>query len=121
MRIAWAIYDFVAAFAQQAPEAMQKALTKLQGYCGKALRYHISPRGKLFFRLLKLVLRHWQSPQVLRNKGRYTFHQLQEGHFEGDTFEEPEPIPYEHLWEALLPFRSTLSVQKSHHQVQNPK
>ena len=121
IRIAWAIYDFVEGFAKQSPEAMQKALTKLQAYCGKALRYHISPRGKLFFRLLKLAIRHWQSPQLLRDKGRYTFYQLQKGAFEGDTFEEPEPVPYEHLWEALLPFRSTLSVQKSHHQVQNPK
>jgi hypothetical protein len=121
LRIAWGIYDFVEALAGQAPEAMQAALHKLQGYCGKALRYHISPRGKLFFRLLKLAMRHWQSPQVLRNKGRYTFHQLQEGHFEGDTFEEPEPVPYEHLWEALVPFRSSLKTQKSQEQAENTK
>lgn len=121
MRIAWAIYDFVEAFAQKVPEAMQAALYKLQGYCGKALRYHISPRGKLFFRLLKLSIRHWQLPQVLRNKGRYTFHQLQEGHFEGDTFEEPELVPYEHLWEALVPFRNTLKIQKSQKQAETAK
>jgi hypothetical protein len=84
-------------------EAVQERVALLQKYTNQNLRANISPRTRLFFRALKIMLDNDFKQKSSRSKGRYTQKQLSEwqSKLEGDYFGEWEIIPYQELWNAM--------------------
>lgn len=97
------ILQIAYAVRMQDYEAVQERVAMLQKYTNQNLRANISPRTRLFFRALKIMLDNDFKQKSTRNKGRYTQKQLAEWRPEPgeDYFGEWEIIPYQVLWNAM--------------------
>lgn len=98
------ILQFAWAVRQQDYMAARERIQFLQSYTNQKLRANVSPRTKLFFRMLKIMIDSDFRQRTTRIKGRYTYRQLQAGYLPDDDFyfEEWELLPYTVLWDLMV-------------------
>ncbi|PRY07312.1 hypothetical protein CLV24_12450 [Pontibacter ummariensis] len=75
---------------------------RIRKYISKYLRGEKAERGRLFLRMLLLVIKEGLDPAQSREKGERLLEKLSVALPPGDAFAEVEIVPYEHLWELVL-------------------
>ncbi|PRY07313.1 hypothetical protein CLV24_12451 [Pontibacter ummariensis] len=75
---------------------------RIRKYISKYLRGEKAERGRLFLRMLLLVIKEGLDPAQSREKGERLLEKLSVALPPGDAFAEVEIVPYEQLWELVL-------------------
>jgi len=83
-------------------DELKQRRDEIKKYMDNHFKENFSYRSRTFFKLLNIAVDNNLEVKKIQQKSKYLFNKLQENQIVGESYQEMEIVPYEHLWELMI-------------------